>query len=577
MRNRGSRGSQSILIFFLVVILFVLSSIYFSSISLRQVQFQFQVGPSSSSSSSSSGETQVASSHQHQQDFSSSDHRNSTNSTNSTDSTDSANENTNEIDENENASHDENERDEDQGEIDGASSNDEEENSIGENIQENEQDHDQQQQQQQQVGEDGDGKEEEKKEDAMDGMDEGEQTKTEEGENAIKEGDGENSHIIGDKGEISIETSVTSINITSMTTIIEMSSNNSTLQSDIVHITHDPNEASITVHLKKLSNNISTFTERKFKSESESQSETVRKCLNPIIRGRLSGPALSMIQWTPHYANNTLVDADADADANTFTNTNTNTNTNTITDTLVVEKIVGRYNVPSSGRYYVEVIGIMCNHRFHIKGDDFRESCLVQPSHHRLTADGAYIDIDIDIDVDVDIDNNTDNNVLNKQMSNSTGTSIEGYWKWNETNDDTTNSHQQQQQIQLQLQDQQQQPTQQPPPLYTRYQPLFCRGDENKTLSRCIDNIDISRYDPYQFEFHPDLKSRIERSIASSSLSPMTWPSAAADGGNTTEIVMANTTVCIVGFSHTRHMVDSMRSVLYYQNSNIQVQWVKAK
>jgi len=96
--------------------------------------------------------------------------------------------------------------------------------------------------------------------------------------------------------------------------------------------------------------------------------------------------------------------------------------------------------------------------------------------------------------------------------------------------------------------------------------------------------MEIIRYEPYQFEFHPEVKSRIETSLASSSLSPMTWSSpsssaaaAATDKGNTTNIAMANTTICVVGWSHTRHMIDSMRHVLYYQNSDIQINWVKAR
>ena len=152
---------------------------------------------------------------------------------------------------------------------------------------------------------------------------------------------------------------------------------------------------------------------------------------------------------------------------------------------------------------------------------------------------------------------------------------IPGYWKWNmtkepnEMKDDSTNNSQQQQEEK---------------PLFTRYQPLLCRGDENKTLPRCIDEMEIIRYEPYQFEFHPEVKSRIETSLASSSLSPMTWsspsssaPAAATDIGNTTNIAMANTTVCVVGWSHTRHMIESMRHILYYQNSDIQINWVSAR
>mmetsp|Transcript_18641 Transcript_18641/g.27948 ORF Transcript_18641/g.27948 Transcript_18641/m.27948 type:complete len:593 (-) Transcript_18641:548-2326(-) len=315
---------------------------------------------------------------------------------------------------------------------------------------------------------------------------------------------------------------------------VEMSSNNSTLQSDIIQIVHNPNEKSITISYKNL---LSTMN-------ANNETTTARQCLNPIIRGRLSGPALSIIQWTPYYANTT----------------------NKKELGPVVDKMFGRYSVPLPGKYYIEIIGIMCNHRFHIPNDDFRNQCLIHPSHHRLTADGAYIDVgahdDVGNNIDVDLDE-------------ADIVPMPGHWKWNpakEQNDYNDKGQEQRSPLSLSQE-----------PLYTRYQPPFCRGDENKTLPHCADKMDLTRYEAYEFEFDPELKSMIETSLASSSLSPITRrsqplsSSTATDRGNTTETVMANTTVCLVGFSHSRHMRDSMRQVVYYQNPAIQIDWGKAR
>lgn len=127
--------------------------------------------------------------------------------------------------------------------------------------------------------------------------------------------------------------------------------------------------------------------------------------------------------------------------------------------------IVGRYTVPSPGNYFLEIIVTMCQALD--MDTDATNVCLIDPSQHRLTMDNATLDAAL-------ITTNNNNN-------NAEGI---GFWyNKNEVTMDTTDA------------------TSSIKPLFTRYQPQNCRGD-NAALDRCKIPTDVTRFDPYEFQFN---------------------------------------------------------------------------
>ena len=306
---------------------------------------------------------------------------------------------------------------------------------------------------------------------------------------------------------------------------------NSTLQSDILKITHEPMNNLIIIH---------------FKSSSDyEQQRQQRQCKTPIVRGRLSGPYLSIINWQQKFEQDIP-----------------NTNTSTSTATRIITKLIGSYQVPATGTYYIEIIGIMCNHHFYIKDDNFKPYCLIHPTQHRLTSDYAYINVNVTNDEN---DNEDDND---KEEEDGRI----GYWKWNAASTSLSN-------------------TTSNTPLYTRYQPHDCHHEE-KDLPRCTIPSDILRFDPFEYVFNSNVNHTITSFIQqqqqqqqqqapsskSSSLSSMTKNNDSSRSNN------QNSTVCILGFSHSRYIVSTMNQILnsaviatINNQHNIDIQWSKAR
>lgn len=152
-----------------------------------------------------------------------------------------------------------------------------------------------------------------------------------------------------------------------------------------------------------------------------------RSCSRPQLIGRLSGLFLSKVTWE-------------------------NENTITANGELFV---VGHYNVPSPGKYFIEIIVTICQQ---LDMDvDVTSLCMVDPSHHRLTQENATIDADIESEI------------------RDEKTRI-GFW-FNKINYNNST------------------------PLYTRYQPDGCRLPENHATERCQVPMDTTRFDPYEFKF----------------------------------------------------------------------------
>lgn len=112
---------------------------------------------------------------------------------------------------------------------------------------------------------------------------------------------------------------------------------NSTIANDIVKITHSERESKIIIHFKQL-----------------------RRCQQPHLVGRLSGPALSRILWGEE-----LQEKNNEA------------------------LLEGYYHIPFPGKYFIEIIITMCN-KIRIE-TNIKDICLEDPSNHRLTAKGSFI------------------------------------------------------------------------------------------------------------------------------------------------------------------------------------------
>jgi hypothetical protein len=106
----------------------------------------------------------------------------------------------------------------------------------------------------------------------------------------------------------------------------------STIAADVLGIWHDPQQASIIV-----------------------TTNITGRCPDPVLRGRLSGPALTIIEWERK-------------DRTT---------------------LVGKYHVPKLGTYFVEIIVLLC-HEWK-EETDFRAICLEEPSQHRVSQFNASI------------------------------------------------------------------------------------------------------------------------------------------------------------------------------------------
>ena len=186
-----------------------------------------------------------------------------------------------------------------------------------------------------------------------------------------------------------------------------------------------------------------------------------RRCADPVVVGRLSGPAAVLVDWGEPAAAARARDGDGDGDG----------------DGRVVMEMVGRYEVPHPGRYLLEVVGMMCNGVGF--GEDFRDVCLEDPTRHRLTHEAAHIDV-----VSVP----------------GRATSV-GYWERAPPYGPGRNAT--------------------APPLLTRYQPHGCRGDEALATSRCGTAMELRRFAPYRFVYdgsHPDAPDLAEGAVRSRAL-----------------------------------------------------------
>jgi hypothetical protein len=179
----------------------------------------------------------------------------------------------------------------------------------------------------------------------------------------------------------------------------------STIASDVLGGWHNPKEGSIIIEFNRTG-----------------------RCPRPVLRGRLSGPALGMVEWKYLSGNSTTVQ--------------------------------GKYQVPFSGTYYLEIIVMLC-HGWN-RTTDFKDICLEDPAHHRVTELNTTI-----------------------QVSRAQKGAHEMYWVSNATSTAIQ-------------------------PLYTRFQPQGCRNESQTHLERCRNGSDLSRFTPYALQWDTDeLKQKL--------------------------------------------------------------------
>ena len=175
-----------------------------------------------------------------------------------------------------------------------------------------------------------------------------------------------------------------------------------------------------------------------------------RHCQQPQLVGRLSGPALSKVTWEEQVH-------EEDHNEGAF--------------------VVGHYHVPLLGRYFIEIIVTMCNKLGH--DTDIKPICLEDSTRHRLTHKNASIDV-----MPLRDTINTPRNPALIQSIEKSG--VIGYW-YNKNTLETMYK-----------------------PLHTRYQPMGCRKLRDVRSSHCQEAINLSRFDPYEFQFATNF-SLVER------------------------------------------------------------------
>jgi hypothetical protein len=231
---------------------------------------------------------------------------------------------------------------------------------------------------------------------------------------------------------------------------------NSTIASDIAEIWHDPNDGAVCVHLKHDA-----------------------RCPYPAFRGRLSGPALAMLEW----------------------NEKDDYNRN---GTVYCGYYKDGWLLP--GKYFLDVIVLFCSdfgvdalrrqNESEWLSYNFKSDCMEAPTSNRITGAESYVSVE--------------------QLYSGMGNLHGGRWVSKETK--TTN------------------------PLHTRYQPQDCR--RNPQLPRCAVPMNDTSLKAYSFQWMDNSGHVWMQKIKALKKLNMNLPK-----------------VCVVGFSHSRHLVSSFNKL----------------
>lgn len=267
---------------------------------------------------------------------------------------------------------------------------------------------------------------------------------------------------------------------------------NSTLADSIEQILHYPNNSTFEIHLKAL-----------------------RRCETPLLKGRISGPSLSMIKWMNQ------IETDAGS--------------------INANVLVGSYDqdlLPISGKYFVEIIGVACSDlKFESKIRQVA-SCVENPEHHRITSDDASINVHLAVSALAPVPvaaAQSDNHVMGRWLN----TKLAGHLRGDEILESEALSR-------LPIE-----------PIFTRYQAQNCRSADEKKTPRCSVPADLTRFNAYEFQWLNATHTGLDKKYLLNSAKEFK--------------------VCIAGFSHSRHITKHIANGGYERdNKNLRVYWAKA-
>lgn len=264
-----------------------------------------------------------------------------------------------------------------------------------------------------------------------------------------------------------------------------------TMAIDIISIDHFPEEATIIVTLKPDG-----------------------RCPNPYLLGRLSGPALVVLEWSSPLSAN---------DNSKF----------------------GSYHVPISGQYFVEIIAVTCLDFSHDLAFDFQSTCVEDVMNHRLTAYNSKIRIDKDQSA----------TAAPTIIVTPSRSGVTGYWLHQQDERAANNDYS---------------------AMYTRFQPRGCMRLDDPTYEHfenppdhCIEPTDLNRFEPFTiFQYYREKKG--SRTLTPSAVVP-SGPQALRTAKPTTICLVGASHSRTLFASMTKH------HNITIANNNIHIEWINAK
>ena len=247
------------------------------------------------------------------------------------------------------------------------------------------------------------------------------------------------------------------------------------------------------------------------------KAKSIRRCQNPVFKGRLSGWSLSLIDFNFKFND----------------------------DQPASDVIVGTYDLsqmPASGKYYVEIIVLLCEgYGQGSRAINLKSVCLedVEDSNNRVTAGNGAASIDIFVDAEFSLSKQRRNNALHwrGQWVHKNLTKGDNFGYPNDT-------------FPLQA-------------LSTRYQPEACNGimyPEYEGKDICEPFMSRKRFEAYTFHWNNGADTVLNEPGLGLLLS--------SDGGNTDAIgspppsKSQNTHVCFMGVSHSRVLQEQCEKLL---------------
>ena len=194
-----------------------------------------------------------------------------------------------------------------------------------------------------------------------------------------------------------------------------------------------------------------------------------RICSNPRFFGRLSGPYITAIQWEQESSSSTSTTTKSTTDIignNMLTNVSSTTTMMPMAMPVSIKQITGHYSVPSPGRYFIEVISLLCNDLSF--ETNFKKVCLEDPTSHRITNSTAFIDV-------VATTAAAAAELVAHQHNIKKDSPPLGHWKWSL-------------------------PDVPEEALFTRYQPIGCGLQD--VSPRCQVPMSRARFSPYEFVYN---------------------------------------------------------------------------